>query len=290
MLPTYLDETALRSLGLLTLRSRRALLGVTQGIHVSLKRGHGIEFSDYRNYQPGDNPRDIDWNLYARSDRMYVKTFNEEQNLAVYIIVDGSRSMRCSIGEDKWSFAASLALGIAYVALSQRDEVSLAVLGAGAAFRIKSLSSFRQIAPLFSGTSDNNPDLATTFRAFVARTRAPGILIFISDFLYPTETLEEVSYQARSKNLDTTFIQVLSDFDRHPYDYPLDDIFDGETGIRASLASGIDSSDFDTMLTSHNRAVENVVTGSMIRFVTPADLTDPVSFIGANLRDVGLIG
>lgn len=290
MLPKKLDDTALRNLGLLTLRSRRALLGMTQGTHVSLKRGHGIEFSDYRKYEPGDNPRDIDWNLYARSDRMYVKTFNEEQNLAVYIIVDGSRSMRLPRTSDKWEFAASVALGLAYVGLSQRDEVSIGVLGAKSLFRVRTLQSFTQLGAIFSSDSSSEPDLARDFRSFISRTRAPGILVFISDFLFPRETLESMTSIARSKNLDTTFIQVLSDFDRKPYNYRLEDVVDGETAARASLTGRIPHDEFDRLLDEHNSSVRSLLASCSIRLVTHTFLEDPVAFIGQNLQEVGLIG
>lgn len=290
MLPKKLDDTALRNLGMLTLRSRRALLGITQGTHVSLKRGHGIEFSDYRKYEPGDNPRDIDWNLYARSDRMYVKTFNEEQNLAVYLIVDGSRSMRLPRTSEKWDFTASVALGLAYVALSQRDEVSIGVLGAKSLFRVRTLQSFGQMVSLFSTDATSEPDLAADFRAFVSRTRAPGILVFISDFLFPKERLESITTIARSKNLDTTFIQVLSDFDRRPYEYRLGDVIDGETAARASFTGRIPRDEFDRLLAEHNSSVRAMVNSSSIRLVTQTSFEDPVAFIGGNLQEVGLIG
>lgn len=290
MLPKKLDDTALRNLGMLTLRSRRALLGITQGTHVSLKRGHGIEFSDYRKYEPGDNPRDIDWNLYARSDRMYVKTFNEEQNLAVYLIVDGSRSMRLPQTSEKWDFTASVALGLAYVALSQRDEVSIGVLGSKSLFRVRTLQSFAQLGTFFSHEAPGEPDLARDFRAFVSRTRAPGILVFISDFLFPQETLESIATVARSKNLDTTFIQVLSDFDRRPYEYRLGDVVDGETAARASLTGRIPREEFDRLLNEHISSVRATLISSSIRLVTQTSLEDPVAFIGGNLQEVGLIG
>ena len=289
MLPKYLNDSALRNLGLLTLRSRRTLMGITQGTHISLKRGHGIEFSDYRNYQPGDNPRDIDWNLYARSDRMYVKTFNEEQNLAVYIIVDGSWSMRLPEESNKWDYAASVALGLAYVALSQRDEVSIAVLGAGSLFRVRSLGSFASLGDLFYREPEKEPDLVSEFRAFLGRLRAPGILIFLSDFLFDSNILESLAQLARSKNLDTSFIQILSNFDREPYKYPLNDVIDGETGTRASLRSEIAPQEFDAILAQHNNTLRDLLAASTIRLVSPSLLDDPISFIGSHLHEVGMV-
>lgn len=265
-------------------------MGITQGTHTSLKRGHGIEFSDYRNYQPGDNPRDIDWNLYARSDRMYVKTFNEEQNLAVYLVIDGSGSMRLPEESNKWDFTASVALGLAYVALSQRDEVSMTVLGSGSFFRVKNLSSFNSLGGLFSEIPRKEPDMVSEFRAFLGRLRAPGILIFISDFLFESETLESLVQLARSKNLDTSFIQILSNFDREPYTFNLDDVIDGESGQRASILAQISAQEFNALLTNHQMKLEELLGASAIRLVSPLLLNDPISFIGSHLHEVGLIG
>ena len=78
----------LRQLELLRLRARRSYLGTRQGGHLSLKRGHGIEFSDYRKYELGDDPRHIDWSAYARSERLYIKRFREEQDLSVLLLLD----------------------------------------------------------------------------------------------------------------------------------------------------------------------------------------------------------
>ena len=83
-----LNQAFLKQLELLKINSRRSFLGSRQGGHASIKRGHGIEFSDYRKYVPGDDPRHIDWNVYARTERVYVKRFQEEQDLSVFIFLE----------------------------------------------------------------------------------------------------------------------------------------------------------------------------------------------------------
>ena len=93
MLPEVFTPAILRQLEMLKLSSRRAFLGQRQGAHLSLKRGQGVEFYDYRKYELGDNPRHIDWGLYGRSERIYVKRFREEQSLSVLVLLDSSPSM-----------------------------------------------------------------------------------------------------------------------------------------------------------------------------------------------------
>ena len=101
-LPEAFTPEYLRQLELLRIRARRAFLGTKQGGHVSLKRGHGIEFSDFRQYQPGDDPRHIDWSVFARSERLYVKQFQEEQDLTVLLLIDSTASMVTPSNEKKW--------------------------------------------------------------------------------------------------------------------------------------------------------------------------------------------
>ena len=129
MLPASFTPAFLSQLELLNLQSKRAYLGTRHGGHRSLKRGHGIEFSDYRVYVPGDNPRDIDWAVYARSDRLYVKRFQEEQALTVLVILDTSPSMTAVMADRKWERAREIGLALSYIALMQQDGVAICAPG-----------------------------------------------------------------------------------------------------------------------------------------------------------------
>ena len=93
MIPNTFTSEYLKSLELLKLKARRAFLGMREGGHTSIKRGHGIEFADYRKYELGDDLRHIDWGVYARSDRLYLKRFREERDLSLLLLVDGTNSM-----------------------------------------------------------------------------------------------------------------------------------------------------------------------------------------------------
>jgi uncharacterized protein (DUF58 family) len=287
MLPRSLSPDALRKLELLTLRSKRAFLGARQGIHISLKRGHGLEFSDYRKYELGDNPRDIDWGVYARSDRMYVKTFNEEQNLSLYIAIDASYSMRLPEPSIKWEFASSIALGLAYIGLSQQDDVALSVIGGQSFYGVAGPRSFGRLAELYQADLQDNPDMVSSMRQFIGRIRAPGIFIFISDFLYPHESIQELALLIRSRNLDATFIQTLSPFDLDPSAVVGCEVIDGETGELSSIS---ELNKYQQVLDSHQKFIKSCLESCHIRHIVGNANSDPVDFIGSTLHSVGLVG
>jgi len=123
------DETSLRKLQQLTLVTSRVRAGALRGERRSLKRGAGLEFADFRDYVPGDDLRRVDWNVYARLDRPYVKLREEEEDLAVHILVDASQSMDWGEGaQHKFNYALQLAAGVGSIGLSTGDRISVVML------------------------------------------------------------------------------------------------------------------------------------------------------------------
>lgn len=124
-----LDPRLLARLARLDVRSLRVFLGKLQGERRSKRRGRSVEFDDHRNYVPGDDPRFIDWSVYARLDKLFIKLFLEEEDLALHVVVDASLSMRA--GEpDKLLFAARTAAALGAIGLSKQNRVALTVFGA----------------------------------------------------------------------------------------------------------------------------------------------------------------
>ena len=106
------------------LLSRRTFRGSIKGERRSPRRGHSVEFADYRAYGHGDDLRYVDWNIYGRLDRLHVKLFVDEEDLCLHLLVDASASMGCANGgRSKLHYAASLAAALAHLAISQRDAV-----------------------------------------------------------------------------------------------------------------------------------------------------------------------
>src|SRR5215471_18855514 len=124
--PNFLDPAALMSIRNLELRARTVVEGFWHGLHRSPYHGFSVEFTEYRPYTPGDDPRYLDWRVLARSDRYYLKRFEDETNLRCHLILDQSRSMTYgSLNYTKAEYAATLAATLAYFLHWQGDAVGL---------------------------------------------------------------------------------------------------------------------------------------------------------------------
>lgn len=187
--PTAFDDAFLRRLERLRVVARRQHGSTSFGGRRSRLRGTSIEFADYREYAPGDDPRSIDWNIYGRSDRLVVKLREDEESLAIYVMVDVSRSMDWGT-ENKLGHARRLAAAIGYVGLCASDVVT----GAAIADRIVALSpalrgraAYRRLFGFFGALQPAwKTDLGASLRAFAAGQRSRGLVIIISDLLEPS--------------------------------------------------------------------------------------------------------
>src|SRR4051794_38082482 len=122
-----IDPQALMTIRSLELRARAVVEGFWSGLHRSPYHGFSVEFTEYREYTPGDDPRHLDWRLFARSDRYYVKRFEDETNLRCLLLLDGSRSMEfAGAASSKFDYARTLAATLAYFLIEQRDAVGVA--------------------------------------------------------------------------------------------------------------------------------------------------------------------
>src|SRR5215831_13987947 len=127
------DEKTLRKLERLTLVATRVRAGVTKGERRSTKRGTSIEFADYRDYTRGDDLRRVDWNVFARLERPFIKLLEEEEDLAVHLLLDSSASMDWPLGSEasvhKFTFARRVLAGLAHISLGTGDQLTVTALG-----------------------------------------------------------------------------------------------------------------------------------------------------------------
>jgi uncharacterized protein (DUF58 family) len=184
----FFDEAFLRRLEQLELASRRLTAGRMKGERRSVRRGQSVEFADYRTYASGDDLRQLDWNAYARLERLFVKLFVEEEDVTVHVLVDASRSM--DYGEpNKLDAARRAAAALGYLGLASMDRVSVAFLGDGTATPMRPLRGKQRTHELFSFLSQPRADrltgLAAAARAYVGRMRGSGPLVLISDLMDP---------------------------------------------------------------------------------------------------------
>lgn len=213
-LPALFTSQYLARLETLRVRARRKFLGSRPGGHLSPRRGAGLEFADYRPYAPGDDPRYIDWKLYSRTDRPYIKLFQEEEELYTYVFLDLSASMAYPPGNDKDSVARNLALSLAYVVLANEDAVQLHTLGGDGGKsstpffrgrqRLLDLAMFLQDRKA-QGKVDPSIALARQLQT----VHRPGKAIWISDFLFPTKAAQAGLRLLQSADFDLAVIQVL---------------------------------------------------------------------------------
>ena len=184
----FLDEAFLRRLEQLELASRRLTAGRMKGERRSVRRGQSVEFADYRTYAAEDALRQLDWNAYARLEKLFLKLFVEEEDVTVHILVDASRSM--DFGEpNKLDAARRAAAALGYLGLATMDRVSVAFLGDGASTPMRPIRGKRRAFDLFTFLSQPRADrmtgLASAVRAYAARMRGSGPLVLISDLMDP---------------------------------------------------------------------------------------------------------
>jgi uncharacterized protein (DUF58 family) len=273
-----LSQESLRYLDTLALKAKRAFFGVRQGAHRSQRRGHGVEFADYRQYESGDNPRAIDWNLYGRSDKLYIKRYLEEENVALYIIIDGSRSLTHPANREKWDLARDIAAAVGYIALATGDPVVVSVLGGGYSPRYSGGRGFHELQRFLGeqersvvNDSFESCDLHRAMKLSASRISFPGIAVFISDFLYPQHQVREVLLPLRVRNMEIHAVQVLGEADLALPKALAGSgglgLVDSESGEAFGVAiNGVTQREYINLLERHNTALREQCLRSQISF------------------------
>lgn len=285
----------LTQLETLRLRTRKEFLGSHPGSYSSPRRGTSLEFSDYRRYTPGDDLRYLDWGIYARTDRLYIKVFREEVDLFAYVFIDASASMAFPSRGDKYLPATHVALALAYVVLANHDHVKLHLLqGLNGADASPFYRGRRRMTDCIDFATSVSPtgslDLASALGEHLKRLRRPGKAILISDFLMPAAAYQQGLNLLRAFNLDIVAIQILAREEVDPR-FPNGSLalVDSETqGEIRYQWSGHSRRDYQTKLAHHNLEIRSFCHQSGIHYslyVTDRDLSD---FIFATLPKIGL--
>lgn len=281
-----------RRLQQLKIHTRRAFLGSRQGIHRSTRRGHGLEFSDFRVYTPGDDFRHIDWGVYARTDRLYVRQFREERDLNVSIMLDTSASMRGPEGEGKFEMARNLALALGYVALTDGDLVNFSLLGSGSSPNYRGPKALtRAHAFLYKTEPEGHVDFAAEIRNRIARQKIPGKAFIISDFLFEEDEQFAALDVLRYRNFDASVIQVLAPSElRLGMDAGSYQIIDSETNEEVEIAlSDVSRKEYAKILAAHIQALEHYCQKHGIRHVLVSSDEDVSDVVLARLPALGLL-
>lgn len=194
----YLDPSILHRLGMSPLLARLVVEGFITGLHKSPFHGFSVEFADHREYAPGDDLKYLDWHLYARTDRYYIKRFEEETNVRCYVVLDRSASMAFGTGQmTKWDYSCFFVTCLAYLMTKQQDAVGLALFGSKPGFlvppRCRS-SHLRQIMRvLINNPPSGQTDVASSLRAIVRNLKRRGMVVVVSDLIDdPEQTLKSI--------------------------------------------------------------------------------------------------
>lgn len=207
------DDEFQRRLEYLAIASRRVYTGRTRAERRSKKVGSGVEFADHRDYAAGDDFRYLDWNVYGRSGRLLLKLYEEEEDLAVYVLLDASRSMEFGNDIRKIDYAKKIAAALAYVALAHLDRVGIVTLSDHVEGRLPPARGKGRIFKVFdflrSVKPDGRTDLRDALTTFGAQHKKKGVAVLISD-LYDPSGFEEGINTLRFSKFEPHVIQVFA--------------------------------------------------------------------------------
>ncbi|MEO1008291.1 MAG: DUF58 domain-containing protein [Planctomycetota bacterium] len=317
--PASLEEalgpSLLEVLGRMRLRSRRVFAGKLPGERRSKRRGQSVEFDDFREYVRGDDLRHIDWNVYARLERLFLKLFLEEEDLALHVAIDCSRSMEAG-RPSKLRLAKRLAVALCYVGLSNQDRVSCWALGVpgrqpvlrmppargrGSARRLVDFV-YKDAVPQAGtqlGESADRPLLVPALLRLARGRVGKGVMVVLSDFLTDEDLTPALNGLAfgRGGGFDTTLVQVLSPGELDPAaesgegllgDVLLSDVETGRTAEVTITPTLIKR--YRAKLDAHNERLARMASARGIGVMQLASDADPADVLTRTLRSRGVVG
>ena len=271
-------------------RTTKILRGEGEGTHQTTQRGFGIEFSEYRAYEPGDNPKHIDWNHYAKSDKLYIKLFHEEKALSILVLVDSSSSMLNDT--TKWMYVKNLTLVLSAIAITSGERISISILQGHPLINLTKLGQLKKVTDLFTyaeGLQDHDFLEALIFAQ--KKTRSPSQAILISDFLQPPSSFEPLLDALQVTNVALTGIQISGPTDLAPLGAETSsEVVDAETGERIFLSLDTNQiNEYHKLLAEHSQSVKEMFYNRRAKFF-PIETSQNISeVINRDFRLGGLM-
>ncbi|REK09492.1 MAG: DUF58 domain-containing protein [Planctomycetota bacterium] len=212
----YLDPQTLAKLQGLELRARSIVEGYVSGVHRSPYHGFSIEFAEHREYSPGDDLRYVDWKVFGKSDKFYLKQYEEETNLVTYLLLDTSESMRYQsdpAGLSKLEYAQCVAAALSYLILQQQDSVGLAAFDTEIRSLIRPSSNPSHLKQLLHVMQRSEPVRKTRtgpiFHDLAERLRRKGLVIVLSDLFDDVPSMMAGLKHFRHRRYDVVVFHVL---------------------------------------------------------------------------------
>jgi len=216
----FLDPKILDKIKRLDVRARQVVDGYITGMHKSPYHGFAVEFASHREYVPGDEIKHVDWKVWSKTDRFYIKEYEEETNLKCTLILDCSKSM--NYGEDgktisgglgKFNYAATIAASLSVLLQKQQDQVGLVMFDTGIRRSLPASSHPGHLKLLLheldQAEPDNQTDVGDTFHMLAEQVGKRGLVVIISDFFVDPATLTESLKHFRHRKHDVALFQVM---------------------------------------------------------------------------------
>ncbi len=221
----YLKPEVIRQISRLDLRAQFIVKGFMQGLHASPFHGFSVEFSEHRKYTHGDNPQDIDWLVYAKTDKYYVKKFEAETNITGYLTMDLSASMAYRFKQElsKFEYATCLAAALCYLMVPQQDPVGLVTFGEKIIDSLPPKSKRQQIGNILSHLARLRPraktDVARSLNQLAAMLKHSSLVMLFSDLLVDPEPVMAALRRLRHGGHEVIVFHVL---DQAEVEFPFD--------------------------------------------------------------------
>ena len=274
----YLAPETLAQLAPFQLRAKMIVEGVMNGMHRSPYQGLAVEFAEHRQYVPGDETRHLDWKVYGRTDKLYLKQYQQETNLDVVLLVDASGSMsygslktktgwggtRASDGNGVWTkfdHAAATSAALAHLCLQQRDRIGVSTFTNNLGGQVKRSNKREQwrsvIRTLSTETVDESSNLVKVADQVLSTVTNRALFFILSDFLCEEEELRECLARFKHRRHDVILVQIL---DREEMEFTLDENapFDGLEGEgRVNVDPRAIRSSYLDILSRHNKQIRD---------------------------------
>ncbi len=246
----YLKPEVIRQIKRLDLRAQFIVKGFLQGLHASPFQGFSVEFSEHRKYTAGDDPKDIDWLVYAKTDKYYVKKFEAETNITGYLAMDLSRSMGYTYRQEltKFEYSICLAAALCYLMIHQQDPVGLVTFDEKIRQSLPPKSKRSHLGDVLSLLSNLKPQGGTNIAASLgqlsALLRHASLVMIFSDLLTEPEPVLQALHRLRHRGHDVILFHVLDEAEtRFPFEGMVE-LEDPESNQRLELDADAFRSDY----------------------------------------------
>jgi uncharacterized protein (DUF58 family) len=227
----YLRPEVIRQVSRLDLRAKFIVEGFLAGLHASPFHGFSVEFSEHRKYVPGDDLKDLDWNVYAKTDKYYLKKFEAETNVTGYLVMDLSASMAYTYRQEltKFEYAICLAAALGYLMIHQQDPVGLVTFDTRIQASLPPRSKRTQLGTMLAVLANLKPsgetDVANCLHQLAVMIRSKGLVMLFSDLLTEPQPVLQSLHHLRHRGNEVILFHILDEAEVH---FPFEGVIEFE--------------------------------------------------------------